>query len=672
MKKIAVYLSLQFLTSMLFAQNVNYFLADNGSDSNNGTSVNSPFKTIRKLNTIVLEAGSTVYFKKGDTFKGELKITASGSKGKPITFDAYGVGNAPVISGTVPVTGWRQVKSNMWEATLIQAPEFVTGLYKGSVSLPLGRFPNLKSANSGYLTVRSHIGRTSLTGENAINKSNWVGGEVVYKPEQWVIERGTITAQTDSTLTFNGKNASYDVKDKWGFFIQNHPATLDLEGEWCYDKSTSKITLYSTQNPTGTPIDAAVYDGIHLNNVRFVTIKNIKIASTLHHAILAENISNVVIENNVIENAGENGITVVGPGQNLTIKNNIINTAYNNGVDVNGPSSFVFTDNILKNIGLIPGRGKGKDLQYFAVLYINPTNAGQALIQNNTIDSIAYCGIRFQSSHIIIRHNVISNFNLIKTDGGAIYTFNNTAKKQKPYIDQYIDSNVVSNGHVSFEGTSGKYPESNSNGVYLDFGSQNVHVLGNTIFNCPSSAIYLIGTNHIDIQNNNCYNNGAALFLLDKPFPNLHDNVVKNNKFYAKTASQSLIRLAVKADADIPVTSSFSNNAYSNFDGSPIRIKNSQKTYALSLDNWQKNNQDDDKQMRFKKQVHGLEKNTKLRTQGFVNQQDAPADSVLFYYNSSKVAKTFPLNGNYKDDNDKAYSGSVVLQPFTSVILTKK
>lgn len=65
-----------------------------GDDSNPGT-FQKPFKTIAKVNQLKLQAGNSVYFAGGQTFKGNLYLKGiSGIKENPIKISSYGDGRA--------------------------------------------------------------------------------------------------------------------------------------------------------------------------------------------------------------------------------------------------------------------------------------------------------------------------------------------------------------------------------------------------------------------------------------------------------------------------------------------------------------------------------------------------------------------------------------------------
>ena len=98
-KQIKYQVFVLLLSFSLCAQNQYYLSSSTGNDNNNG-SQNQPWKTLSKISNTTLDPGDTVYFKKGDTFRGHYVVNGSGTEGNPITFKSYGSGNQPVISGS--------------------------------------------------------------------------------------------------------------------------------------------------------------------------------------------------------------------------------------------------------------------------------------------------------------------------------------------------------------------------------------------------------------------------------------------------------------------------------------------------------------------------------------------------------------------------------------------
>ena len=91
-----------------------------GSDSNGGLSAQTAWKTVAKVNTSTFVAGDTVLFKRGGVWTESLVPLSSGAAGNPITFDAYGQGPAPLLTGYLglPTTSWTLVSGSVWKATV--------------------------------------------------------------------------------------------------------------------------------------------------------------------------------------------------------------------------------------------------------------------------------------------------------------------------------------------------------------------------------------------------------------------------------------------------------------------------------------------------------------------------------------------------------------------------
>lgn len=415
-----------------------YYVAINGSDVNSGRSAGAPFQTLAKINSLALQPGDSILFRRGDTFRGNLTIKRSGQAGKPIVIDAYGSGAKPVLAGSVPVTGWTAVGNNMWQANCPQCGPEVTGLYRNGTTLPLGRYPNPDAVSRGYLTVQAHVGNLQLTSQQPLSV-NWTGGEVVVRPTYWIIDRARITRQSANVLTL-ANPSSYQFTDGWGFFIQNHPATLDQPGEWYYNPANKTIRLY---DPAGNPgrylITATTTSrGIDLVNASFITLRNLHVTETLNEALLATNASDLTVVSTDFTNAGEDGVIITGSGRNVLIENCRIHDVNNNGFVIGSHQSLTFRGNSLRRIGVLPGRGKSGDGEYNAL----QTLANQALIENNVIDSIGYNGISFWNN-TIIRQNRISNFCMTKADGGGLYVWNG---KHLPMSNIKIASNIIYRG----------------------------------------------------------------------------------------------------------------------------------------------------------------------------------------------------------------------------------
>ena len=81
-----------------YSGTVYYVDADNGNDNNNGTSENTAFKSLDKVNGLTLSAGDAVLLKKGCVWTDTMLYPkGSGTEDKPITISTYGEGEKPII-----------------------------------------------------------------------------------------------------------------------------------------------------------------------------------------------------------------------------------------------------------------------------------------------------------------------------------------------------------------------------------------------------------------------------------------------------------------------------------------------------------------------------------------------------------------------------------------------
>ena len=91
-------LLLIFLTSCLFPA-VYYVNSQNGNDHNSGTSADSPWKSLAKVNSFTFKPGDSILFNKNSKWIGQLLIKQNGAPGNPIIYSNYGNGNLPIIDG---------------------------------------------------------------------------------------------------------------------------------------------------------------------------------------------------------------------------------------------------------------------------------------------------------------------------------------------------------------------------------------------------------------------------------------------------------------------------------------------------------------------------------------------------------------------------------------------
>ncbi len=106
MKKI---ISIMLTILLLFCMCVTAFAAPysktyyidsvNGDDSNNGTSVLSPWRSVENVKSLTLNPGDSILFKSDCIFTvEELELTCKGTQENPITISSYGEGEFPLLT----------------------------------------------------------------------------------------------------------------------------------------------------------------------------------------------------------------------------------------------------------------------------------------------------------------------------------------------------------------------------------------------------------------------------------------------------------------------------------------------------------------------------------------------------------------------------------------------
>lgn len=569
------------------ANATNYYLSSSSGNDlmNDGKTADTAWQSITKLKTVLslLQPGDSVFFKCNDTFAGQLILSKSGNAAKNIWFGSYGSGKKPVISGTTAVSNWTQTTTNIWEATCAEAGNKVTNFFINGIPQQIGRWPNATDPNKGYLSYESHSGTNQITDNQLTNAINWTGAEAVVRRVRWILDRLTIKSHTANTLQFT-TNVSYEFIDGFGYFIQNDPRTLDLQGEWYYNPANKRFSLYSETDPNLFFTQATQLDNlIRLNAVNYITLENLQLIGSGKLALQVQNCNRLTIRNLELNYSGENGVDIYA-SNNVLFESNLINRTNNNAFTVNGCKNFVMRNNVIKNTALIAGMGLGSDGQYNAV-QLNGTNL---LAEYNTIDSVGYIGMNFSGDTLTIKNNLISNYCMTKDDGGGLYTWSDGTKN----YSRKLIGNIVMNAIGAPEGSA--WPGVAAEGIYIDDRSANVDIIGNTAFNCGNNGIFIHNANHINIRGNTSYNNGKQFWMV-------HDNIaptfpitnctVDSNLLVSRDANQLVAKFQT-IDNGISNIGTFDNNWYCRPLDDKLTIQTdyvngSSFNEALTLEDWQ-------------------------------------------------------------------------------------
>ncbi len=524
-----------FLLVSVQLRATNYYFSVSGDDvKNTGLSSASPWKSLEKLNSMMirLQPGDSVLFCRGDVFTGEVKITQSGTRQSVIYIGTYGKGEKPVFDGTTKVPGWKAVARNKWESTNGVGVDNLTNLFINGVKQAHGRWPNANTANKGYLSMKWASGSTRLSSKSIPDASVWQGADLVVRTNRWVVDWSPILETSGDTITIRPTN--YKIDPGFGFFICNHPNTLDQQGEWCFNRLSRKIMLYSEKNPQLLDVTIPVTENlVSILGQKYITIENLVLKGSSGNSLQIDRSENIIIRNTEILQSGNSAVWAEKCKSTLFEDNKVMN-ANNNGVMFNECNSTVLRRNLIKNTGLNPAVAVHGSTSFIGLgIY-----GSKALMEYNRIDSTGYIGLRFDGDSMMVRHNVISNLCLVKDDGGGIYTWNGNSPAR---VEQKIIGNIVYNSIGAGCGTNDTLSVS-AEGIYIDDGSVNVDVIGNTIYKCGNNGLFIHNSYNITARNNLVFDSKTQLQMLSSGMPNstIKNCVIRNNTFVSRTAGQRI------------------------------------------------------------------------------------------------------------------------------------
>ena len=508
-----------------------YVSSISGNDSYTSTQAQSqstPWKTLAKVNSFFssLNPGDQVLLQAGSVFTGPLLITKSGTGSQFIKISTYGTGAAPIISGFANLVGWTNAGGNIWQSLPCTNCGLAVNMVEiADTSQYMGRYPNVGTANGGYAQVQSFNGTTSITDSHLGSGPNWTGAQLVLRKNTWVMETDNILSQSGSTITYQNQSI-YTPTVKFGYFIQNSPSTLDVNGEWYYNPSTKKMSLYSTTNPSSfsTPVQASMVDTLlKANYVGYVQINGISFQGANKTAMSFYYANQISVTNCTISFSGVDGIDGLYSNYVYVEYANISNT---NSVGVsfnNGNGNEVLNCQITKT-GVIPG--ECAPLNSEVGVYIN---GNSNVVQNNTISHSGYSGIDFMGTGNTIANNYINYFMCVKDDGGGIYTFNGQTSASQKHLTGYITGNIIDSGMANLAGTDSTQAAI-AQGIYLDENTTECYVTGNTITGC-TGGIFFQDAQNCSFQHNTLYHNsdGQLMMRHDNPSLTLDGNDVSYN-----------------------------------------------------------------------------------------------------------------------------------------------
>lgn len=461
-----------------------YYVANDGSNSNNGLTEETPFLTV--LHGIgQIYAGDTLLLKRGDVFRGTVFPTRLGTDVNPITVKDYGEGDLPLITGMIIIDS----------ATFSQ----------------VGETNEWKSTGNAAVSKVLYVDGTKWTEKTAgsLTENSW----------DWVnADGGTLYIYGDPT----GKVVEAGAYGH-GFYI-------DAAEYWVFENLKVGYTNSTGFLPRG--------------GANHITIKNCEIYDTYQQGIfLSGETDGSVVDNNTITYTGLQGVYIDG-GDDIEVKNNTISQCKHSGIKINAGERNEIFNNHVSHSALTAGEmivTRGVD----TLIYNNTSccNTEATQFAGEGIDSLTSTNTKIYNNLVYDTHSV--GIYIDESTGTEVYnnvvinplSWGISANNERDIEDvgNHLIYNNLIVGTVA-SSSSAMVVSDELKGYYMD----NVKYYNNTVIGFQR-CIGLAGSGHtnIEFKNNLCYDASSRIVSN----PNNNPLTLNNNLYYTTSGSAVLAHI---------------------------------------------------------------------------------------------------------------------------------
>jgi hypothetical protein len=508
----------------------NYYISSSeGNDRHNGLSTKKPFKSLTSISKLHLDAGDTIFLKRGDVFYGSLAIKTSGEEGNKIVITAYGTGDLPRITGAKSLSHY-DTDGNLLKAK-VNHPVYTVFLDDKFVlpaRYPSSQFLYFDGGGRNYM-IDSTIEELDM---------DIVDATIRMRIKNWSYENKQIdrvrkdTVFFDRSLWYNNYE-EYVCERGWGYFLDNKKEFIENELDWAFDNHTKTFFIKNTDRKK-IEISAIKHGLVIDQGVGNITIKNIVFEKFYEAGILInKDANNIVIDNCVFRNIYLKGIESKENSNHIEITNCEVMDIFGQGISVLEGNNFLIEKNHVKRIGSQPGYGIDGNNGGMGIIITNnekrpegyTTISHDNLIRHNRVDSVGNYAIRMDGKNSLCEYNYVSNGLLTFNDGALIYSWGMDSTFSRNNIIQH---NIATKTHGNLDGT----PNSHliNIGIYIDNNVNNVIVQNNTVTETGIGILFNSLSFENQAHNNILFNNIAGICFTEyhKGQP-IYGMEVKNN-----------------------------------------------------------------------------------------------------------------------------------------------
>lgn len=323
---VVVVLAISFVAPQAaYAAGTTYYISTSGSDSNNGLSTSTPWRTLAKVASVTLGPGDQVLLKSGDTWTGEtLTLNGSGTAASPILVSNYGTGNLPHINRNDPTNtsafGIHVVDDDGYKITNLEVSNAFYGIFfdysSGVSGYDYVWIANIYVHDMTHNTVSGNPWSEAI----AIHSANMTGAQVLRD-----ITVRDITADKVLCAVWIGKRPINDL-DRTNYF------NVDIINVTATNGRSLQVV---TQNATDV-----LWDNIKVKTIGYGFGLGLGIAgSGLEHT------ADVVIQNSDFGDVSKGDVRAAGDGDGFDLEGDTNNSQFLNTYfhDSEGPGLLFYT-----------------------------------------------------------------------------------------------------------------------------------------------------------------------------------------------------------------------------------------------------------------------------------------------------------------------------------------
>jgi parallel beta-helix repeat protein len=475
-----------------------YVDATEGNDANAGTQ-SLPWKTLRKVTEARLTSGQSIFLRCGRLWRESLSLdTIQLANGVNVV--GYGAecsaAKATISGADLFNTGWTK-SGNIWSRAVPAGTPKINRLFIDGISQATARWPNATANSQGYASVHPQGGgakwsiRASADDAVTLTGKDVNGATIYSRTLAWMIESRRVASYASSTGTLTLASATdYTMDAGEGYVLEDKLWMLDAPGEFFHDTTDNRLYVYPSSTAAQDNLNARIVEGsvrdvaLRIANRSNVGVRDLSLQMARVSGLVLQNASGAVVERIDASSNGQTGVSVVQDDTlaGATIRNNRLNNNFIFGVDAKFGGAATISDNTVTDTGT---------MSYAGWTHAAIEGGKGASILNNTVDGVAYHGIRFSGTGgSIVRNNSVTRYCVRLADCGGIYSWNG------PKLTGTTQKSTVS-------------------GIFLDDFSYGVTVRGNTLSSMPFGIKLRNGANNVIESNRIWMPNKAALYAVN-------------------------------------------------------------------------------------------------------------------------------------------------------------